>query len=62
MSVNTKTSESRKDKAQAAANKKAIMGEDIDLTKFTRSAEEHPYQRDPSQLAGRLKARCWKPV
>jgi hypothetical protein len=39
-----------KEKAISAAEKKAVMGEDIDLKKFTRSAEEHPYQKDPSKL------------
>jgi len=62
MSVNSKPSETRKEKAQAAVNKKAVMGEDVDLTKFTRSADEHPYQKDPSQLDRQLKARCWKPA
>ena len=57
MSVNINPSESRKEKAQAAVNKKAIMGEDIDLTKFTRSAEEHPYQKDPSQLTPATKSK-----
>jgi len=33
------------------------MGEDIDLTKFTRSAEEHPYQKDPSQLTPATKSK-----
>ena len=48
MSVNSNSSGSRKEQAQAAVNKKAAMGEDVDLTQFTRSAEEHPYRKDPS--------------
>ena len=31
MSVNNKPSETRKEKAQAAVDKKAIMGDDVDL-------------------------------
>lgn len=50
MSRSTKHIESYKEKARSAANKKASMGEDIDLTVFTRSAEEQPYQEDPSNL------------
>jgi hypothetical protein len=57
MSADINSSESRKDKAKAAADKKAIMGEDIDLTKFTRAAEDHPYQKDPSQLASATKSK-----
>jgi Fe-S cluster assembly scaffold protein SufB len=51
MSRSTKPAENYKEKARTAATKKAAMGEDIDLTAFTRSAEEHPYQKDPSKLA-----------
>lgn len=47
---NPKLSENQKAKAQTAADKKAVIGEDIDLNQFTRSAEEHPYQKDPSEL------------
>ena len=57
MSSNNKPAESRKDKAQAAVNKKAIMGDDIDLNRFTRKAEEHPYQKDPSLLSASTKSK-----
>ncbi len=50
MSRSIKPAENYKEKARTAATKKATMGEDIDLTSFTRSAEEHPYQKDPSKL------------
>ena len=50
MSRSTKPAENYKEKARTAATKKASMGEDIDLTSYTRSAEEHPYQKDPSNL------------
>ncbi|MBN1644199.1 MAG: SufD family Fe-S cluster assembly protein [Dehalococcoidales bacterium] len=39
-----------REKAKSAIDKKASMGEDIDLNQFTRSAEEHPYKKDPSEL------------
>ena len=57
MSVNSNSSGSRKEKAQAAVNKKAVMGEDVDLTQFTRSAEEHPYRKDPSELSPATKSK-----
>ena len=50
-----KTSKTYKDKAQAAANKPAALGEDIDLNSYISSAEEQPYQADPSQLPARVK-------
>ncbi|MCX6003746.1 MAG: SufD family Fe-S cluster assembly protein [Chloroflexi bacterium] len=50
-------SESKREKAQSAINKKAAMGEDIDLSQFTRSAEEHPYQKDPSELTTATKGK-----
>jgi len=50
MSRSIKPALNYKEKARGAASKKAAMGEDIDLTSFTTSAEEHPYQKDPSNL------------
>ena len=50
-----KTSKTYKDKAQAAVNKPAALGEDIDLNTYISSAEEQPYQADPSQLPARVK-------
>lgn len=43
-------SKADKDKAKAAADKKAAFGEDIDLSKYVRDGEVHQYQPDPSQL------------
>ncbi len=44
-----------KDKAKAAASKSAALGEDIDLSKYVRSDEEHPYQANLAQLPPRVK-------
>jgi len=44
------TSKTYRDKAEAAATKKAALGDDIDLSKYVDSGEEHPYQDDPSRL------------
>jgi uncharacterized protein len=54
---NSKPSENLKEKAKSAAEKKAVIGEDIDLKQFTRSAEEHPYQKDPSELQAATKSK-----
>ena len=48
--VETKLSKTHKDKAEAAAAKSAAFGEDIDLDIYVSSAEEQPYQADPSKL------------
>ena len=50
-----KTSRTYKEKAQAAANKPAALGEDLDLNTYLSSAEEQPYQDDPSQLPAKAK-------
>ena len=50
-----KTSRTYKDRAKAAANKPAVLGEDIDLSTYVSSAEEQPYQADPSQLPAKAK-------
>jgi Fe-S cluster assembly scaffold protein SufB len=52
-----KTSMTYQDKAQAAVNKPATFGEDIDLNSYISSAEEQPYQADPSQLPAEAKGR-----
>ncbi len=52
-----KESETFKEKARAAVDKKAALGEDIDLKKYTGSEEEHPYRKDPSQLPAAVKER-----
>ena len=50
-----KTSTTYKDKAKAAAAKPAALGEAIDLSNYTSSAEEQPYQDDPSKLPAKAK-------
>jgi len=50
-----KSSKSHKDKAKAAAAKPATLGEDIDLNIYTNSAEEQPYQDDPSKFPAQTK-------
>lgn len=44
-----------KEKAKAASAKPASLGEDIDLGIYVSSAEEQPYQDDPSQLPSKAK-------
>jgi len=44
-----------KDKAKAAISKPAVLGEDIDLNDYVSSAEERPYQGDPSKLPAKAK-------
>jgi Fe-S cluster assembly scaffold protein SufB len=46
----TRSSGESREKAKAAANKKAALGEDIDLSQYVSDGEEHKYQPDPSQL------------
>jgi len=48
--VETVSSKTNKDKARAAADKPATFGEDIALGDYVSSAEEQPYQSDPSKL------------
>jgi len=55
--VETRSSETYKDKAKAAAAKPATFGEDIDLGAYVSSAEEQPYQTDPSKLPAKAKKR-----
>lgn len=55
--VETKSSKTHKDKAKAVAAKPAAYGEDIDLGAYVSSAEEQPYQADPSKLPARAKKR-----
>jgi uncharacterized protein len=45
------------EKAMAAVNKKASLGEDIDLNKYTGKDSDHPYQKDPSELPSEVKER-----
>ncbi len=44
-------------KAKAAIDKKAALGEDIDLKQYTGTDSEHPYRQDPSQLPTEVKER-----
>jgi Fe-S cluster assembly scaffold protein SufB len=48
-------SETQRDKAKGAAAKPASLGEDIDLSKYVSSGEEHKYQADPSRLPAEAK-------
>jgi len=50
-----KSSKAYKDKAKAAKAKPAVLGEDIDLSAYATSAEEPPYQADPSKLPAKAK-------
>ena len=50
-----KSSQAYRDKAKAASAKPATFGEDIDLDSYVSSAEEQPYQDDPSQLPVKAK-------
>jgi Fe-S cluster assembly scaffold protein SufB len=50
-----KFSKTHKDRATAALAKSAAFGEDIDLSAYTSSAEELPYQSDPSRLPAKAR-------
>jgi Fe-S cluster assembly scaffold protein SufB len=43
-------SKASKEKAKTAVEKKAVLGEDIDLKKYTSVGEERRYESDPSRL------------
>jgi len=49
------TSGEYKDKAKAAANKAAALGEDIDLSEYVSLGGKHPYRDNPSRLPARAK-------
>jgi hypothetical protein len=51
----TTSSGTHKDRARAASAKPAALGEDIDLGAYVSSAEELPYQADPSKLPAKAK-------
>ncbi|MFP3879413.1 MAG: SufB/SufD family protein [Dehalococcoidia bacterium] len=53
----TTSSGAHKEKARLARAKPATFGEDIDLGTYASSAEELPYQADPSKLPARTKER-----
>ena len=50
-----KSAKTYKDRAKAAIAKSAALGDDIDLAVYADSAEEQPYQTDPSKLPTRAK-------
>lgn len=52
-----KSAKTYKDRAKRAVTKPAALGEDIDLGTYVSSADEPPYQADPSQLPARAKER-----
>jgi len=52
-----KASNTFQEKAKAAIDKKAALGEDIDLKKYTGTDSEHPYRKDPSELPSAVKER-----
>ena len=55
--VENKSSQAHQDKARAAATKPATFGEDIDLDSYVGSADEQPYETDPSKLPPAAKER-----
>jgi len=50
-----KSSGSYKNRAQEAVTKAAALGEDIDLSNYVSSTDEHLYQDDPSKLPSQAK-------
>ena len=52
---NPDTSKTHQDRAKAAIEKKATLGDDIDLTKYTSADDKHAYHDDPSQLPTKAK-------
>ncbi len=51
----TDISKNYQEKAKAAIDKTAALGDDIDITKFTSDNANHAYQEDPSQLDAEAK-------
>lgn len=51
------SNQSRKKRAQEASQKQASLGVDIDLNKYVHTADELPYQEDPSGLSSDTKER-----
>ena len=51
-----KTAGSRKELAEKALNKKAALGDDIDVSSYASSAEGHPYRENPGQMSPEEKA------
>jgi Fe-S cluster assembly scaffold protein SufB len=59
VSVSDRAVKSKKTRelAEKALDKKPAIGEDIDIASYASSAEEHPYQKRPSQLSAQDKKR-----
>ena len=59
MSVSERAVRSKKTKelAEKALDKKAAIGEDIDIASYSSSAKEHPYEEKPSRLSAEDKKR-----
>jgi Fe-S cluster assembly scaffold protein SufB len=55
-----KSSKGIREKAEAAANKPAAVGEDIDLAGYDKTAEAPPYQDNPAALPAEAKERMLK--
>jgi len=55
--LENKSSQAHQDKARTAATKPATFGEDIDLDSYVGSADEQPYETDPSKLPPAAKER-----
>ena len=54
------SSKKTRDLAEKALEKKAALGEDIDLSTYSKTAEEHPYQQEPSQIPSEDKGNMLK--
>ena len=59
MSLSERVAQSKKKRelAEKALDKKAALGEDIDLATYSSAGEEHPYQKEPSRLPAKDKGR-----
>ncbi|MBN2099990.1 MAG: SufD family Fe-S cluster assembly protein [Dehalococcoidia bacterium] len=53
-------SNKRRELAEKALDKKPSLGEDIDLSRYSSTAEEHAYQEKPSELPAQDKAQLMK--
>jgi len=54
------SSKKTRDLAEKALGKKAALGEDIDLSTYSKTAEEHSYQQEPSQIPAEDKGNMLK--
>lgn len=53
-------SKKRRELAEKAVDKKAALGEDIDLSSYSSGGAEHPYQKEPSRLPSEDKGHMMK--